>query len=76
MVKSPCYDEVTKTGCPRRCAGCSVNCSDWAAYVKDRDAQYKKKLEEAKIKRAVHDTRYCHTGQYRRDRARKRHKVY
>ena len=46
-LESPCYDNKTKTDCPRRCAGCASNCPDWAAYVEERDRRYKKHLVEA-----------------------------
>ena len=36
-LESPCYDPKTKTDCPRRCAGCSVDCPDWAEHVAKRE---------------------------------------
>ena len=45
-MKNPCYNKQTKTDCPRRCAGCAINCPDWAEYVKERDARYKAEAAE------------------------------
>lgn len=49
-MDSPCYDVERKIDCPRRCAGCSVECPDWAKYVAERDADYDKRLAESTAK--------------------------
>ena len=47
-MKNPCFNKETRTDCPKRCAGCAVNCPEWAAYVKERDAEYeRRKIESA-----------------------------
>lgn len=45
MLTRPCYDELTKTDCPDRCAGCAAHCERWAAYVASRDKDYKRRLD-------------------------------
>lgn len=45
-MKNPCYNKQTKTDCPRRCAGCAINCPDWAEYVKKRAERYKAEAAE------------------------------
>lgn len=53
-MKNPCFNEETRTDCPKRCAGCAVSCPDWAAYVKERDAEYERRKEQADIDWIVH----------------------
>lgn len=43
---NPCYDRKTKTDCPNRCAGCSLNCSEWEAYAKERNDEYAKRRRQ------------------------------
>ena len=45
-MKSPCFDDVTRTDCPDRHAGCAVDCEKWKAYVDERDKFYKKRIIE------------------------------
>lgn len=52
-MKSPCYDPVSKVDCPRRGAGCSVGCPDWANYITERDLEYKRRLKEMRTTRDV-----------------------
>lgn len=44
MLTRPCYNELTKTDCPDRCAGCAAHCERWAAYVASRNKDYKRRL--------------------------------
>lgn len=39
-IPRPCYDEATKTDCPRRHCGCAVDCKEWADYVEKREEMY------------------------------------
>lgn len=48
-MKNPCFNEETRTDCPKRCAGCAVNCPEWAAYVKERDAEYERRKIESDV---------------------------
>ena len=48
-MKNPCFNEETRTDCPRRKGGCQVGCPDWAAYVKERNAEYERRREQADI---------------------------
>lgn len=54
-LKTPCYDTKTKTDCPRRCAGCSVNCPEWAKYLKKRDELYRHRAIENDTLMAMFD---------------------
>lgn len=75
-MKNPCYDETTKTSCPKRCAGCSINCEEWAKYTEERSERYKDNLEKSYVRSSVYGTRYNHKPSYRKERARKGHKVW
>lgn len=48
MLTRPCYNELTKTDCPDRCAGCAAHCERWAAYVASRDKEYSRRLDICK----------------------------
>ncbi len=39
-------DQPCQLDCPRRCAGCSVDCLDWAKHVQERDADYQHRYEQ------------------------------
>lgn len=56
MAKAPCYNTETKTDCPRRCAGCAVDCPDWAKYVAERDAEYQKRKDEMGLRAVINDS--------------------
>lgn len=43
-MKQPC-----ERNCPNRCQGCAVSCPDWAAYVRERDEEYKRRLMESTV---------------------------
>lgn len=45
-MESPCYNVEKKIDCPRRRAGCAVDCPEWAKYVKARDAEYVERRRE------------------------------
>jgi hypothetical protein len=47
-VRHPCYDEATKTDCPKRKAGCRSNCSDWKKYEKAREEERKEMRERSR----------------------------
>lgn len=42
-MKNPCFNRETRTDCPKRKAGCAVDCPDWAKYVKERDEEYERR---------------------------------
>lgn len=42
-MKNPCFNEETRTDCPKRCAGCAVNCPEWAKYVEERNEEYRRR---------------------------------
>lgn len=52
-MKNPCYNEVTKTGCPKRAAGCAINCPEWAKHVEEREARYREKKATGDIAAAI-----------------------
>lgn len=39
-MKNPCYNEETKTDCPRRAKGCFAGCPDWQKYRDERAKRY------------------------------------
>lgn len=55
-IESPCFDRKTKTDCPRRCAGCSVDCPEWNKYLKERDELYKKRKIESAANEPTYDS--------------------
>lgn len=77
-MKHPCFNEETRTDCSRRHAGCAVDCPDWAAYVKERDAEYERrkiqfevdsisydgirKAQERRLKKEMNRQRSRHRG--------------
>lgn len=52
-MSHPCFDEKTRTDCPRRHAGCAVNCPEWAAWEKEREEVYRKRAMELEADRAI-----------------------
>jgi hypothetical protein len=52
-VPSPCYDELTKTDCPRRHSGCAINCPEWAEYEKQREEEYRRRARELEADRSL-----------------------
>ena len=67
-MKPPCFNEETRTDCPKRHAGCAVNCPDWAKYVEARDAEYERRKQETAITSAMLDRRNKSLEKrYRRD---------
>lgn len=52
-MSHPCFDEKTKTDCPRRHAGCAVNCPEWAAWEKERAERYKQHARDLEADRAI-----------------------
>lgn len=43
-MRQPC-----DRNCPDRAAVCAVSCPRWAAYVKSRDEEYKRRLDDANV---------------------------
>lgn len=57
-IESPCYNRETKTDCPRRCAGCAVDCPDWAAHVSERDKVYKDRKIQRDVGSVMYESRH------------------
>lgn len=51
MTKSPCYDETTRTDCPKRHVGCRAECPEWQAW----ERVHAEETEEIRIKREAYD---------------------
>lgn len=34
MTRPPCFDEATRTDCPKRHVGCRTDCPEWQAWEK------------------------------------------
>ena len=43
MAKAPCYNDETKTDCPRREAGCHSHCEKWKEYEALRNEEYRQR---------------------------------
>ena len=56
-MKNPCFNEETRTDCPKRHAGCAVDCPDWAAYVKERDEEYARRKNLSAVNCAMYNSR-------------------
>lgn len=51
MRKQPCHRD-----CPKRKPGCGATCPDWAAYIKERDEEYQRRLDACKVSEAIRDS--------------------
>lgn len=51
MTRPPCFDEATRTDCPRRCVGCRADCQEWQAWEK----VHAEETEEIRNKREAYD---------------------
>ena len=75
-IPCPCYDEVTKTDCPRRHSGCAINCEEWHDYAKRRDEEYRRRLAESGANSAIISSNMNHMTKRQRysiaERARRR----
>lgn len=49
-MKNPCFNEETRTDCPRRHLGCAADCPEWAEYCAERDAKYDERAEAIRMK--------------------------
>lgn len=52
MTKSPCYDETTRTDCPKRHVGCRAECPEWQAW----ERVHAEETEEIRNKREAYDS--------------------
>lgn len=50
-TKPPCYNQETKTDCPRRYIGCSAECEAWHEYLIAKAEE----AEERRKRNAVND---------------------
>lgn len=57
MIKAPCYNETTKTDCPKRAVGCHERCEAWRKYEKLRDEEYRQRQIEREAKGAIYEHR-------------------
>lgn len=51
MTRPPCFDEATRTDCPKRHVGCRADCPEWQAWEK----VHAEETEEIRIKREAYD---------------------
>lgn len=65
-VLPPCYDEATKTDCPRRHGGCAIDCPEWAEYVKKRDEANRKRYAESNANSVISDSHMRHSEKRQR----------
>lgn len=75
-LSCPCYNEATKTDCPRRHGGCAIDCKDWDEYVKRRNEEYRKRFAESGANSAIVESNINHMAKRQRydiaERARRR----
>lgn len=68
IIPCPCYDEATRTDCPRRCGGCQVGCPDWALYLEKRSELYKKRDIESAVNQAIVGVKFDRAAKRQKDR--------
>lgn len=51
MTRPPCFDEATRTDCPRRYVGCRADCPEWQEW----ERVHAEETEEIRIKREAYD---------------------
>ena len=71
-VKPPCFDVTTRTDCPRRKAGCAIDCPDWAKYTKERDEVYRQRALENEAMQVMYTSRYKSSDNFKRRFIRRR----
>lgn len=53
MTQSPCFDEKTRTDCPKRCVGCKTSCPAWAEWLiihaREKDEIRRKKYQDSEV---------------------------
>lgn len=64
-MRNPCYDEETKTDCPKRAAGCAAHCDRWLEYTVERNKDYRKR---AQIAESVSDYKSIEARRHRQNR--------
>lgn len=52
MTRPPCFDEATRTDCPKRHVGCRAECPEWQAWEK----VHAEETEEIRNKREAYDS--------------------
>ena len=51
MTRPPCFDEATRTDCPKRHVGCRADCPEWQAWEK----VHAEETDEIRNKREAYD---------------------
>ena len=69
-MESPCYNTKTKTDCPRRKAGCAVNCPEWAKYTQERNKEYHERQVQNDIEQTLRSSTAKHANSIQRRRIR------
>lgn len=53
LTRPPCYDETTRTDCPRRYVGCRAECTKWhdwlAIHESEREVTRRNKRNESDV---------------------------
>lgn len=63
-MKSPCFNEETKTDCPDRCQGCASTCEKWAKYIEARDEEYENRKKRGEAISAANSIYYHNRTRY------------
>ena len=48
-MKNPCFDQKTKTDCPKRHPGCGATCSEWKEYEESKKAVYENRMIQSSM---------------------------
>lgn len=48
-IKNPCYNEKTKTDCPRRAVGCHAKCNLYKIYKTLKAVEKRQKMRELSV---------------------------
>ena len=56
-MTAPCFNAETHTDCPRRHAGCAVDCPEWAKYSAETTKEYKRRAKICEQKMDADATR-------------------
>lgn len=67
VIPCPCFDELTRTDCPRRACGCQLTCKEWALYLEKRDELYKKREVETAVNKAMVGIKFDRSAKRLRD---------
>lgn len=75
-MKPPCFDEKTKTDCPRRKPGCGATCEKWQEYMVEREKVYEARKNLCEIGASIKESYFTNRDAYLRRKTRERHRRF